>query len=156
MVLTRRHPLAHLSSQPIPARCHLRLQATPVLHHLRIFFIDCFDRGDLSVKPVPAEDQSAEAVYAAWLHRQYGAYQAGLLRLLGDAAVDARTQVRRLPSWVRKLWLPVLLGLAAAAASSADTRRAASRLPLLPPALPPPASRRIHLPSRCAHTATAS
>ncbi len=70
------------------------LQATPVLHNLRIFFIDSFDRGDLTVKPVSAEDKSAEAVYAAWLHRQYTAYQVGLLGLVGDAAVDARTQVK--------------------------------------------------------------
>jgi hypothetical protein len=67
-----------------------------VLHSLRIFFIDAFDRGDLSVKP-PSPDseegQSAEAVFSAWLHRQYCAYQASLLRLLGHPEADARTQV---------------------------------------------------------------
>lgn len=64
-----------------------------MLHHLRIFFIDSFDRGDLAVKPPSEEDQSPEAVYAAWLHRQYTAYTAALLRLLGDAEAEPRTQV---------------------------------------------------------------
>ena len=68
-------------------------QATPVLHHLRIFFIDSFDRGDLAVVPPPEEDQSAEAVYSAWLHRQYCAYTAALLRLLGAPGAEPRTQV---------------------------------------------------------------
>ena len=70
-----------------------------MLHSLRIFFIDAFDRGDLSVKP-PAPDSEEgqgqpppEAVFSAWLHRQYGAYQAALLRLLGHPEADARTQV---------------------------------------------------------------
>ncbi|PRW44488.1 nucleolar complex 4-like protein [Chlorella sorokiniana] len=68
-------------------------EATPVLHHLRIFFIDSFDRGDLSVKPPAEDDKSAEAVYAAWLHRQYSTYTAALLRLLGHAEAEPRTQV---------------------------------------------------------------
>ena len=82
-------------AQPPPPALHCP-QATPVLHSLRIFFIDAFDRGDLSVKP-PSPDseegQSAEAVFSAWLHRQYCAYQASLLRLLGHSEADARTQV---------------------------------------------------------------
>lgn len=67
----------------------------PVLHSLRLFFIDSFDRGDLSVKPPEEGDESPEAVYAAWLNRQYRSYQAALLRLLGGTrpAADARTQV---------------------------------------------------------------
>ena len=71
-------------------------QAVPVLHSLRLFFIDSFDRGDLSVKPLEDGDQSPEAVYSAWLHRQYRAYQAALLRLLGGTqpSAEARTQVR--------------------------------------------------------------
>ncbi|KAI7841082.1 hypothetical protein COHA_005309 [Chlorella ohadii] len=68
-------------------------EATPVLHHLRIFFIDSFDRGDLSVKPPAEEDKSPEAVYAAWLHRQYTSYTAALLSLLGHAEAEPRTQV---------------------------------------------------------------
>lgn len=84
-----------LAQPGLPAlRCP---QATPVLHSLRIFFIDAFDRGDLSVKPPSPESEdgqpAAEAVFSAWLHRQYSAYQAALLRLLGHPEADARTQV---------------------------------------------------------------
>jgi hypothetical protein len=76
--------------------CLRTLQATPVLHSLRLFFIDCFGRGDLSIKPPPAADASPAAVYAAWLHRQYTAYLAALLRLLGSAASGPRAQVAAL------------------------------------------------------------
>lgn len=93
----RRLPLPSSASlHPLPPCC---LQATPVLHSLRIFFIDAFDRGDLSVKPPSVKppsqeaEQSAEAVFSAWLHRQYCTYQAALLRLLGHPEADARTQV---------------------------------------------------------------
>lgn len=81
----------HLATSP-PA-----LQAVPVLHSLRLFFIDSFDRGDLSVMPPEEGVTTAEAVYAAWLHRQYRSYQAALLRLLGGTqpAAEARTQVGR-------------------------------------------------------------
>ncbi|PSC69895.1 nucleolar complex 4-like protein [Micractinium conductrix] len=71
------------------------------MHSLRLFFIDSFERGELGAKPVAAkegEDAAAdgqgspEAVFAAWLHRQYLAYQAALLHLLG-AHAPPRTQV---------------------------------------------------------------
>lgn len=64
-----------------------------MLHHLRSFFIDAFDRGDLSVAPPPEGDDSPQAQFGAWLRRQYLAYTAALLGLVGARGADARTQV---------------------------------------------------------------
>lgn len=65
-----------------------------MLHHLRTFFIDACDRGDLSVAPPPQSDDSPQAQFAAWLRRQYLAYTGALLGLVGARGANARTQVR--------------------------------------------------------------
>ena len=77
--------------------------SAPALHSLEIFFRGAFKRGDVGSKaPPPAAGGPAvaaaaaapppEAVFGAWLRRQYTAYTAALLGLLGGAA-DAPTQV---------------------------------------------------------------
>ena len=88
------------------------MQATSVLHSLRLFFIDSFDRGDLLLSAPPQQQQQLqsddaapapatapadpESAYAAWLRRQYAAYTEALLRLVASPAAPPRTQVAAL------------------------------------------------------------
>lgn len=69
------------------------------MHSLRLFFLGAFERGELSggraSDPAPGaqQQQSPEAVFSAWLLRQYSAYVSVLLALL-TSGPEARTQVR--------------------------------------------------------------
>lgn len=75
------------------------LQVASTVHSLRLFFLGAFERGELSggrasePAPVAQQQQSPEAVFSAWLLRQYSAYVSALLALL-TSGPDARTQVR--------------------------------------------------------------
>jgi hypothetical protein len=141
------------SACPACAALH-RLQATPVLHSLRIFFIDAFDRGDLSAKP-PSPDteegRSAEAVFSAWLHRQYCAYQGALLLLLGHPEADSRTQVGDCAdnaSNTRIFCADALTAASLVCSSAGGTHsKASSRPTALPPSPNPPSPARRCLPS---------
>lgn len=94
------HALPILPRVP-PASHHISpalAQILPVIQGLKMFFLGCFERGDLPASLLAATDpaaQGAEAVFASWLQRQYAACCTALLDVL-SSGTDARTQLSAL------------------------------------------------------------
>lgn len=88
---------AHLISLKLLHRLS-SVQVLPIIQGLKVYFVGCFEREELQTNaaaPPAGQPQDPQAVYSAWLHRQFSSCITALLANL-TSGTDARTQLASL------------------------------------------------------------